>query len=165
MITFGTSRIHWNYFLALERDLEAVSRYIEFSSDNMKVYSIALTHILLSASSEVDVILKQLCALINSSRTAENINHYRKIVQENIPAFSSEEIEMPRYGLSLKPWDNWISGKNPDWWGGYNRIKHQRDLHYQEANLENVIRAMGGLLIALLYYYQRAFEKESGNLV
>ncbi len=31
-ITVTQSKPHWNYFLALERDLEIVSRYIEFTS-------------------------------------------------------------------------------------------------------------------------------------
>jgi hypothetical protein len=37
-------RPHWNYFLALEKDLETVSRYIEFSRDNLNTYSIELAH-------------------------------------------------------------------------------------------------------------------------
>ena len=57
MITFGTPKHHWNYFLAIEKDLEHLSRYIEFSDANLGTYSIELTHLLLSASSEVDVVM------------------------------------------------------------------------------------------------------------
>lgn len=63
MITFKTTMLHWNYFLAIEKDLENLSRYIEFDESNLKTYSIELTHILFSASSEVDVVMKQLCCL------------------------------------------------------------------------------------------------------
>ena len=65
MITSVKTKHHWNYFLAIEKDLEKLSRYIEFSNDNLDTYSIELTHILLSSSSEVDVIMKQLCLLMN----------------------------------------------------------------------------------------------------
>ncbi len=39
MITFGTPKHHWNYFLAIEKDLENLSRYIEFSDANLGTYS------------------------------------------------------------------------------------------------------------------------------
>jgi len=37
---------HWNYFLAIESDLEAVSRYIEPCKANFKTYSIEQARIL-----------------------------------------------------------------------------------------------------------------------
>ena len=60
-ITEHQSLLHWNYFLALEADVENLSRYIEFKKDNFRVYSIEIAHILLASSSEVDVVAKQLC--------------------------------------------------------------------------------------------------------
>lgn len=81
MLTFGLQLHHWNYFLALEKDLKNISRYIEFSKDNEETYSIELSHILLSASSEVDVVMKLLCEQIDSSAPRENINNYRDIIQ------------------------------------------------------------------------------------
>ena len=53
-------KLHWNYFLALDRDLEVVSRYVEFTKPNFNVYSIELAHLLFAAASEVDVIAKLL---------------------------------------------------------------------------------------------------------
>ena len=40
MIKWTVNKFHWNYFLALEQDLEATSRYIEFCDANLKVFSI-----------------------------------------------------------------------------------------------------------------------------
>jgi hypothetical protein len=87
MITFGTPKHHWNYFLAIEKDLEHLSRYIEFSNANLETYSIELTHILLSASSEVDVIMKQLCTLIAPTQTTNNINDYKAVIQTHLIPF------------------------------------------------------------------------------
>jgi hypothetical protein len=58
MIDVSKSFIHWNYFLAIESDLENLSRYIEFIDTNFKTYSIELAHLLLASSSEIDVVLK-----------------------------------------------------------------------------------------------------------
>ena len=77
MISGSVTRLHWNYFLALERDLEKVARFIEFSEKNFSVYSIELAHLLFAAASEVDVVAKQLCEHINSTAPRENIVDYR----------------------------------------------------------------------------------------
>lgn len=165
MITFGTARHHWNYFLAIEKDLEYISRYIEFSNTNLGTYSIELAHILLSASSEVDVILKQLCSLIAPSQPADNINHYKAIIQANLAPFIIEEISIARYGINVKPWDNWASQQNPNWWRSYNNVKHERNNHFNEANLQNTINAVGALLITVVYFYKFAFSNEAGHEV
>jgi len=165
MISFKTPKHHWNYFLALEDDLKHLSRYIEFANENLGTYSIELTHILLSASSEVDVIMKQLCELLNSTIPATNINDYRSIIKAAMPDIISEEISIERFGLSYKPWINWKGKKNPNWWVSHNNVKHQRNKHFTEANLQNTINAVGALLITVVYYYKLAFAKEAGHNV
>jgi hypothetical protein len=135
MITSVKSKHHWNYFLAIEKDLEKLSRYIEFSNDNLNTYSIELTHILLSASSEVDVIMKELCQLIDSSKLTDNINDYKSVIRTHLKSFIDEEISIERYGMTYKPWINWKGNKNPDWWKSYNNVKHQRNKYFNEANL------------------------------
>lgn len=162
MITFGTPKNHWNYFLAIENDLENLSRYIEFCDENLGTYSIKLTHILLSASSEVDIIMKQLCAIIDSSTITDNINEYKSVIKSHLVPFINEEISIERYSLTFKPWKNWNGNQNPYWWRSYNNVKHQRNRHYNEANLKNVINAVGALLIAVIYYYKFAFSVEAG---
>ena len=99
--------IHWNYFLALENDLENISRYIEFSEDNFKTYSIELAHLLLAASSEVDVVCKQICEILSPATKAKNIGAYRKIILSEFPNYSEEKVYYPRYGRSFIPWERW----------------------------------------------------------
>jgi hypothetical protein len=161
MITATTSKLHWNYFLALERDMEAVSRYIEFSTPNLDVYSIELAHLLFAAASEVDVIAKLVCSILDSSAARENMNDYRSVIMARKPDLASMPVLIPRYGLQLTPWDNWTTGSNPDWWGSYNKVKHQRDQHFDRATLKNALNALGGLL-ALSFHYYRLSLPSSG---
>jgi hypothetical protein len=162
MIKISKSLIHWNYFLALERDLETTSRYIEFIEANFKTYSIELAHLLLASSSEIDVVIKSLCALIAPGEKRENIDDYRNIIKSHLPEFIDESIFINRYGISLKPWDNWLGEVNPNWWRSYNKVKHERDIYFDQANLENVIRSMGALLITNYHFYKKQFENEQG---
>lgn len=162
-MTLKTPKYYWNYFVAIEKDLEKLSRYIEFTKENLNVYSIELAHILLSASSEVDVVMKQLCELLDHSKTAKNINNYRTIIQNNVPLFINEEIHISRFGLLFKPWSCWAEMQNPDWWGSYNNVKHERNNYFKEANLQNAINAVGALLLANIYYYKYSFSKEENK--
>ena len=113
------SLIHWNYFLALESDLEQLSRYIEFDNKNFRTYSIELAHLLLASSSEVDVIAKGICGFLEPKSPAENINQYREIINRNLPNFKNEFVYVPRFSLRFIPWSTWKSTKsqikNPLW--------------------------------------------------
>jgi hypothetical protein len=165
MITFKTPKHHWNYYLAIEKDLEHLSRYIEFAPANLGVYSIELVHILLSASSEVDVVMKQLCNLISPGMQHNTINDYRPTIQTKVNSLISEPVNIDRFGLTFRPWENWIGEANPDWWRSYNKVKHERNSHFQEANLQNTVNAVGALLLTTIYFYKYAFSAEAKTQV
>lgn len=160
------SPLHWNYFLALESDLAQVSRYIEFDEKNFRTYSIELAHLLLASSSEVDVIAKGICGFLEPDSPADNINHYREIINRNLPSFIKEKVFVPRFSLTLKPWSNWNLVKNPQnplWWRSYNKVKHERNEYFAEANLKNVLNSIGGLLITVFYFYKLKFSIDNPN--
>lgn len=152
MIEVAKTNIHWNYYLALESDVESVARYIEFIENNFSTYSIELAHLLLASSSEIDVVLKALCLIVEPGSKPKNIGAYKKIIKEKVPTLINEQVVSPRYGLTLTPWTNWNGKANPDWWKSYNAVKHKRNLHFDEANLHNVLNSIAALLIANMYY-------------
>ncbi|MGA3164642.1 MAG: hypothetical protein ABSF14_00845 [Terriglobia bacterium] len=154
---------HWNYLLAIERDLVELSRYVEFDETNFECFSIEIARILLASGAEVDVVCKQLCRVINNQSTAENINPYRDEIIKAFPGIGQFEVLLPRFGLSLRPWDEWKNLKGvPFWWTAYNKIKHQRDSEYGRANLKNALNAVAGLFIMVLYLYRD--KAQSGEL-
>lgn len=159
-IHYNKSNIHWNYYLAIERDFENLSRYIEFTESNNSTFSIELARIIMVSTQEVDVILKKLCKLINSESNPENINHYKEIITNSIPDFSNEIVQIQRFGMTSSPWSKWNSEAHPLWWTANNKIKHQRTEHFEKANLKNAFNALGGLLIATMYYYKNEINKE-----
>ncbi len=154
--------IHWNYFLPIEEDLLNISRYIEFSEPNFQTYSIELARILLVASSEIDVVAKQLCAKLEPGSSANRITDYQAILTRNIAILPEVVATIPRFELTLKPWSNWQRGNVPLWWNAYNNVKHQRHTHFSDANLKNTINAAAGLFTLLLFYYRT--EAEEGSL-
>jgi hypothetical protein len=158
------ARLHWNYFLAIERDAEVLSRYVEFDARNFDCFSIEIARIVLAVGSEIDVVCKQVCRTINPNSKANDINDYRNEITSAIPNFPNFEVLIPRYGLSLHPWEKWRDATSgvPLWWTAYNKVKHHRESHYDNANLKNSLNAIAGLFVVVLYLYKD--DAESGNL-
>lgn len=153
-IQVNENLIHWNYYIALEQDLSKVSRFIEFADANFGAYSIELAHLLLASSSEVDVVLKALCNIKNPAKNHKNISDYKETIMAELPDLVNETCFVPRFGLELTPWSNWNGENNPFWWCSYNDVKHQRDVHFNKANLKNTLNSMAALNIVVLYYYR-----------
>jgi hypothetical protein len=150
---------HWNYLLAIEDDLERLSRFIEFDEKNFDCFSIEITRILLASGAEVDVVCKQICKKLNSNSSADGINQYRKEILAAYPAIPDFEVLLPRHGLRLKPWTIWNDpNRKPIWWDAYTKIKHHRDTEYDRANLKNALNAVGGLFVMVLYLYKEKAE-------
>jgi len=149
-------KLHWNYLLALDRDMEAVSRYIEFTTANENVYSIELAHLLFAAASEVDVVAKLVCEQVDPTARRANIDDYRSILASHLPHLADTAVHVPRYGMSFRPWENWATGRNPDWWRSYNNVKHERDRYFQEATLQHALNSLGALLLLCFRHYSRS---------
>ena len=162
-IPTGKTEAHWNYFLAIERDLEVLSRYVEFDERNFRCFSIEIARIVLAASAEVDVVCKLVCQANKSNSTAKDIKAFRKEIMSVVPDIPDFEVSVPRFGLTLYPWDEWRSKNSPFWWVAYNKVKHSRDSQYHEASLKNALNAVAGLFVVVLYLYEE--KAQSGELL
>lgn len=159
------AKLHWNYFLALERDMDVLSRYVEFCEENFAVYSVELAHLLFAAASEVDVVCKLICDQVAPGAPRANINDYKAVLLHVLPDLPYTDVFVPRYGLSYRPWSNWEGDKNPDWWRSYNNVKHERDTYFHEATLKNSLNALGALLVLTVHYYSRKLAPEYGQVL
>jgi hypothetical protein len=153
-ITHTESKVHWSFFIALEQDVEVITRYIEPAAPNLTTYSLELCRIVLAASAECEVVLKELARFKTNQSSDYDIRSLRETLMQCVPELASEKVFIRRYGLELDPWDNWRSGKTPNWWQSYNKVKHERVLHYAEANLTNALNAVAALMIAVIFYYR-----------
>lgn len=141
----------WNYFFCIEEDIAALSRWIEFSTENETVYSIELARLLMTASAEADVVAKGLCRALDPHSRASSINAYRAQLLATYPDLPQSEVAIPRFGKTLHPWSKWNNSEEPPlWWTANNKIKHHRAEHFKEATLKNVLNAVAGLMVLLV---------------
>ncbi len=152
---------HWHYFTTLVDDLEHSTRYVDICKANFNTFSIEYARIIFAACSEIDVVAKILCDKVQPASKAENIDRYREIITQHFPNLASIEICLPSAGLDFIPWESWQQKHNPKWWKSYNNVKHKRDTHFEEANLENSIQSVSGLcvLVCQLYHIELASHK------
>ena len=165
MITYSDKNIYWNYFISIEDDLYRLSRFIEFDVKNEKVFSIELVRLLISSSSEFEVVAKELCNIKDPSKTINNISDIRNNLNIFFPDIWNMEIIISKFGLKYTPLVNWKTNKNCDWWTSYNSVKHNRNNEYEKANLKNVINAIGALYIINLFYYNSLQENSLGKKI
>jgi hypothetical protein len=144
---------YWQHFLALEADFAATARYVEFSRQNFPVYSVEYAKLLLAVCSEIDVLCKVICEKVEAKAKRANIDDYRACLTAHTQ-IASEEVLIRRYNLVFTPWADWASGTNPTWWRSYNNVKHQRDVNFPQANLENCANAISALFAVVLYCHK-----------
>lgn len=155
----GHSLNHWNYFLTIESDIDAISRFIEPCEDNYKTYSQELARILIASASEVDVLLKGVCEQIAPEAKADKIGKYEVVIRDNIPQIFDFRLQIPRWGLELTPWVDWTANHPPLWWTACNKVKHHRGKEYKRANLKHALNSIGALFIVNLYFHRQHAEQ------
>ncbi|MEC5385190.1 hypothetical protein VVD49_05610 [Uliginosibacterium sp. H3] len=153
---------HWNYFLSIEDDVARLARYVEPTESNFACHSIELARVLFAAASEVDVVLKQLCEKLDPNCRASSINTYRSVIFSTFPGLESYVVTVPRFGLTLTPWESWHEGSSPLWWTAYNKVKHRRHTHFEEACLKHALNGVAALFLVLLLFYR---EEAMGGLL
>lgn len=175
---------YWRYYLLLEKDLLSTKRYIEIDEYNGKAYSTEYSKQYQAIGSEIDVFCKEFCKVIDTSFNGDKIQHYCKIITDNLVDFADTKIFVKGWCKGICPWEDWsykiqtdkkgvqkvLTNKNPLWWTLYNKVKHQRTTKlvkyknipfYKYANQENVINALGALYILEMACLKLIAEKET----
>lgn len=167
--------IYWKYYKSIEKDFLNTIRFVELdlgsnglydssllpsNKGNSEVYSTEYVRLYLATCSEIDVICKAICKILGDTQS-KNMPGYTSTIFGDIlfNDITNREVRiLPANGLIIKPFSNWKSGSSynaPDWWPLYNFVKHNRINNYKDANLKNVINALGGLYIFEMYLIRK----------
>lgn len=158
---------YWHYYLILKADFKKTLQYVHLSSlsgpddhSNLKTYSLELAKQLISIAAEFETIAQLLCKQINGVKVG-NMGQYKENILPKFPKMWSTPVFIDQYKemiiYPLKPWES--PGGTLAWWDAYGFIKHRRHLYFEKATLENVLHALGSLLILESYLYQEAYPK------
>lgn len=162
----------WLYFSSLCLDLKNTTYFVNHKeveytnkegvvkkAHNKWTFSEAFLKILLSASSEFEVVSKLLCNQIDEDFDINNkditIYDISKIILNKYPKIVDTKVESD-YNIiyPLKAWridEQTKSVIGLKWWSVYNDLKHSRFTMLNKANLENAIGALASLYVIQLY--------------
>ena len=155
----------WGYYIMLENDFINTFQYVEPVDDNNLTYSKEYSKLLLSIFSEIDILCKELCKLIENKDSNDvskyNIDDYRNIIA-TYNNFLDESSTCLVDHQVLEPWNSWKEEKNPIWWRDYNKLKHDRlaKENYKLGNFINIKNSLAGLYILCRICYKYQYKNE-----
>lgn len=138
----------WNYYLSIEQDLAATSRYIEPSRQE-NVYSFEFSKLLVLSCTEAEAVFKAICKAI-TEKECGNIGEYKEVILGSFPRIVTAEVSIPRWGQVIRPFEGWDTGKL-EWWDAYGAVKHNRGSNFESASYKNAVYALSALYILIFY--------------
>jgi len=138
----------WEYYLVLENDLLATTRYVE--PNQLETFSFEYQKIIVLGCCEVEAVFKLLCPEMEKDKKNKNVNDYREVVLGKFPKICECEVSISRAKLTIKPFEDW-QNTSLSWWQAYQKVKHNRTNHFTHANLKNALYTLSALQI-LIYY-------------
>jgi hypothetical protein len=136
---------------ALENDLRRLFEFVEPHDDNLDAFSIRLYELFLRACTEFESNCKAILSANGYSRAGDwNMNDYKKI--ESATRISEYNVQLTVWaGIPrvLRPLAPWSAGNSLPWYQDYNTVKHNRTIHFELANLKNVVDAVAAVFAIL----------------
>jgi|BioPla2DNA2_1021312.scaffolds.fasta_scaffold03285_16 hypothetical protein len=167
-------KVVWSHYLEIEKTFIETFSFVAFDDDNAGTFSEKYFTLYQLIGSEIDVVAKELCALINPMGGEDNIHKYCQTISTHFSFFVNEDIRIKLTNAIIKPWSCWsfsvktdrngvarVNGTAPTWWKLYNKTKHQRTQtlasygkpFYKYANQKNVRDALAGLFQLNIYVF------------
>lgn len=148
MITTEVINGIWNYYLSLEKDLDNTSRYIEPKGQE-NVFSYEFAKLLVLSCTELESVWKLLCYECSGKKRG-NIGEYKETILTHYPKIVFAEVNIARWGETIRPFDGWDKGKL-SWWDAYGNVKHNREDNFKEATYQHVVYALSALYVSIFY--------------
>lgn len=150
----------WEYYLLLEKDFINTLNYVELSEKNFTTYSKEYIKLYQTICSEMDVIFKLVCGF--DTNAYKKITNYSTKLLREFGDIVNVKIDVRRTNIVLQPFMGWKPEESIDWWTGYNKIKHNRIINIEQANLRNVLNSLSALYLLEKYLFRKQkFEPDS----
>lgn len=146
------TRMHWEYFMLLEKELEDITRFIAIHNSNMMCHSIVLAKFIISCCTEIESSACVLASAIQSNGKKKALLSSCSIpILDKYPHIQSFSCSLYGYTLLWTPWQNWPRNKIPQWFEIYNGIKHHRIKNFEQANFHIALTSFCALYTINLF--------------
>ena len=141
-------------FDILLNDFHKLSEFVEPSDFNCKTYSFRIYELILRICTEFESLCKELLIAEGSAKSPKdmNVNDYKKL--EGSLVLESIKVSLTNWSPTndfIQPFKNWTRATPPlAWYQNYNLVKHNRNSHFRDANLENLRYSLCSLFCCLV---------------
>lgn len=151
-------------YVNIEKSLRDIFNFIEPCDENLTSFSFELYTLLLRSCTEVELNCKEILQANGAKPQGKHFTmlDYKKIEQSshlskytvtynNWRHKDSSTGQLEYVSKTFRPFQNFDSSiaTSPDWYVAYNGVKHDREGKLENANLENCMNAVGGILVLL----------------
>ncbi|MFN3138791.1 MAG: hypothetical protein ACE37L_13955 [Allomuricauda sp.] len=167
------SGIYWSVFKNIEREVVHLSNQIHFDDEQLDIYSVKITELLIRTCVEVESISKDLYYILGGPKSNNNdlffdtdciqlLESNWKLSSKKVFISSSNfyfQLDKNKILIPLKK-ANKRGSSSSDWLKAYQAVKHNRSKNLKKGNLKHLIRALAGLFLLNLYYRNLTFNLE-----
>lgn len=174
MTTNEFTDVYWSQYVLVEKEFTSTLSCVSLSPENKKTFSFAYQKLLLEICSEIDVVIKQYCKILDPTFAGEGITRCYECIKEKDMSFFTQGVQLLNLEYIIYPWkkpeEDDSRFKSPFWWMAYNKVKHCRTSigeidgvqqeYYKFANQEYTLYAMAGWYQILVNIYLRLATQE-----
>jgi hypothetical protein len=165
------NNLYWSVYKNLEREVSELANLIHFDDEQLKVYSIKISELLLRTVVEIESIVKELYFVnggikpddkdlffdtdcIELLETNWQLSKKKVFVSASNFYFILEDnkILTPLYKANKR------STSSADWQKAYQAVKHNRAKNLAKGNIKHLIRALAALFVLNVYYKKTIFS-------
>jgi len=147
-------------FLLIQSDLQRLFEFVEPSDTNLTAYSYRTHELLMRTCIEIEANFKAILKenIFNPSdkngnprsEKTWNIHDYKKVNKSHHLAAYRVHIPIWEGTRSIfEPFKQWAVPTELSWYQAYNKSKHDRRIEFKEANFNNLLNSVAGLLVLL----------------
>ena len=158
--------MYFPIYQSLEEETLKLTHDIQFTDDQLKVYSLHIGNLIIRCAIEIESISKDLYKWLGGSANKPYfdadclkllVNKW-KIDKKELQIKNANMYFSKKHSTLMPLLKSHIKGSGgSEWKSAYQGIKHNRSKEIKRANIENLLNALGALYILNLYYNDESF--------
>ncbi|WP_369752957.1 hypothetical protein AB3G34_15490 [Flavobacterium sp. WC2409] len=168
--------LYWSVFKNLEKELIELSNQIHIDDNQLNVYSVKISELLIRTVVEIESLSKELYQMIGGTKPNDKTLFFDtdciQLIEERWK-LSKKKVFISAVNFYLNDDKNRIQtplrkankmgSSSSDWQKAYQAVKHNRVKNLSKGNLKNLIQGLAALYLMNVYYKDTIFESVSDS--
>ncbi len=165
---------YWPVYKNLEEETLELTKYIQFTDDQLSVYSMHIADLLVRCAMEIEALSKELYWINNGTKVYDDLGAERQLFFDtdclkylnNMWDLSEKQVLVSSSHFNfekdenkiLKPMHKAHKRSGAKWNKAYQAVKHDRKNCLKEGNIKHLLSAMAALFMLNIYYSDEIFD-------